>query len=149
MAVITLQEANAWCEPTKSAIPDLDQTHVAQVASAVFARLTSQYDTSLWTDATNTPAVVKTIIAMFYVSWHYDKAFSADPGHETDDYAKRLRGWAETLLVKLEEGTDIPGVDPLPTGQPAFYPNDASSALEPTAADPSLGPNKFSMGVIW
>lgn len=150
MSNVTLLELNAWNEPTKSALTDIDAELEKQVAATVLSKLSSLHDVASWTDATNTPMAVKTIIAMYYISWHYDKTYAADGDHSTDDYAKRLRDWAGSLLEDLASGeTDIPGEDPVETGQPAFYPTDASSALEPTSDDPSLGPAKFTMGVVW
>jgi hypothetical protein len=61
-----------------------------------------------------------------------------------------LKENAGMLIQGLIDGTiEIPGVPPTSSPNPSFYPNDASSALEPTLEDPSLGPARFSMGKVF
>lgn len=146
MARITPTDAQGWADSVKLDLSPLDAALVSQLETEIIARLSSVYDTSTWLDDSTTPSLVKVIIAKTYVSWIYDRAYSENQ-NEGNDYAALLRLNAEMLITGLVEGTiDIPGVTPIGSGTPGFYPNDASSAMEPTDEDPSLGPAKFSMG---
>ncbi len=150
MARITVDGAQGWADQQKVTLSTLDLHLLNSIETEVLARLSSAYDTSTWLDATNTPPLVQVVICKYYVSWIYDRAYSENQ-IEGNDYAAMLRMNAEMLISGLIDGTiDIPGVTPIGSGAgPAFYPNDASSALEPTFDDLSLGPAKFSMGKVF
>lgn len=145
--LITVAEAQAWGEPTKITLDSLDSPLLEQIQTAVLGRLSSAHDTSSWISPATTPQLVRSVIAMLYMSWYYHRAYSEDEGD--NQYAERLASNAQALITGLVEGTlDLPGVT-TDAGQPSFYPNDASSALEPTFDDRSLGPAAFSMGELW
>lgn len=149
MAHITPDDAQGWAESTKLDLSTLDDSLEAQISTEIISRLASVYTTTSWVDENTTPDLVKVIIAKTYVAWFYDRAYSENQD-EGNDYAALLRGNAEMLMTGLLDGTiDIPGVTPVGSGVPGYYPNDASSALTPTAEDPSLGPAKFSMGKVF
>lgn len=149
MAHITPSDAQGWAESTKLNLSTLDASLESQIATEIISRLASAYDTSGWIDNTNTPSLVKVIIAKFYVAWFYDRQYSENQ-QEGNDYAALLRANAEMLITGLVDGTiEIPGVTASGSGVPGYYPNDASSAMEPTSDDPSLGPAKFSMGKVF
>jgi hypothetical protein len=147
MARIEVPDAQAWVEKTKLDFTNLDPGLLEQIESQVVGRLAGQFDTSTWTDHTTTPKMVKSVIAMFFVAWFYDRTYSEDQ-EQGNDYAAMLRAQAEALLVGILDGStvlpEVPG-DNEPSG-PSFYPNDESSALCPTDEDPSLGPAVFSIG---
>jgi hypothetical protein len=149
MTVITVQEVKGWVETTKLPITALDLNFLPQLEAEVFARLGTVYDTTVWLDPDTTPAIVRVCITKLYAAWIYDRAYSENQG-VTNDYAAMLRGNAEMLITGLIDGTiEIPGVIPISSPNPAFYPNDASSALDPTVDDSSLGPARFSMGKVF
>ena len=147
MARITPDDAQGWGESTKLDLSTLDASLLNQLEEEVLSRLNSVYITSSWLDSNTTPSLVKVIISKLYVAWFYDRAYSENQV-EGNDYAVMLRANAEMLMSGLIDGTiDIPGVPVAGSGLgPAFYPNDASSAMVPTPEDPSLGPAYFSMG---
>jgi hypothetical protein len=146
MAHITVAEAQAWVEGTKLTLATLDSALEDHIATEVIVRLSSTTDTSLWLTELTTPKIVRTIISKFYVAWLYDRQYSEDI-EQGNNYADRLKANAEMLMLGLLDGTiELPGVEDV-SGSPAFYPTDASSALEPTYDDPSLGPAAFSMGM--
>ena len=151
MPLITIAEAQAWAEQTKmrKATEALDVPLLAQVESEVVARLSSATTTTTWLDPSSTPQLVRTIIAKMYISWLIDKFYAED--ENLNAYAGRLAADASTLLLGIVAGdVEIPGVENTTgSGQPSFYPTDASSALLPTAADPSLGGPRFSMGTVF
>lgn len=148
---ITVNEVTAWFESTK--LPSFtdftgrDLELLNHLEEEVLQRIQSAHDTTGWTNNTNTPKIVRTVIAKMFASWFYERQYSEDG--ETNTYSKRLQDNANTLIDGILDGT-IPIDDtPATIGQPIFYPNDASSALEPTKDDSSLGPNKFSMGQVF
>lgn len=151
MGNITVEEAQVWCERTKLDLgAQLDGGLEEQVSSQILGRVATIYDTSSWVSSLTTPKLIKTIIAMYYTAWMYNKLYS-DDNDDTNGYADKLMSMADTLLQNIMEGlTVIPGVTPTDDpSEPSFYPTDASSALEATVEDPSLGPAKFSMGTIF
>ena len=150
MARITPDDAQGWGESTKLDLSTLDASLLNQIEAEILGRLSSAYDSTLWVDDLTTPSLVKVIIAKTYVAWFYDRQYSENQD-EGNDYAALLRMNAEMLMTGLIDGTiDIPNVPQVGSGLGAsFYPNDASSAQEPTFDDPSLGPSKFSMGRVF
>jgi hypothetical protein len=150
VARITFPEAQAWAEPTKLSMTDLDTDLLNQVEAQVLGRIGYAYpvDVLSWVDVASTPALVRNVIAMLYMSWYYDRQYSEDEGN-LSDYARRLAAMAEMIIQGIIAGTiDLPEVPGTigASGGPGFYPTDASTASEPTAADMSLGPEAFSMG---
>jgi len=146
---ITAAEAQGWGERTKLNLSTLDTDLCVQIEEEVLSRLGTVYDTSTWVDPTTTPRLVRVIIAKLYVAWFYDRQYSENQD-QGNDYAALLRNNAEMLMTGLLDGTiEIPNTPADNPQQAAFYPNDASSAMEPTAEDPSLGPAKFSMGKMF
>ena len=151
MANIDIQEAQAWSEKTKLDLGTaLDGELEASISSQVISTIAQVYDVSSWVDSSTTPRLVRSIIAMDYVAWWYDRQYSEDAGGGSS-YGALLRSRADMLVAGILAGT-ISLVDVVPVtdvGQPAFYPNDISSADVPTHDDESLGDSKFSMGTIW
>ena len=150
MGHIALEDAQAWAEPTKLTLGSLDEDLEGQIATAILNRIATAYDVSAWVSSATTPYIIRSVIAMMYVSWYYDRAYSEDDG--ASEYAKRLATMAEGLLVGILNGSVEVGETPEqvgPTTVPSFYPNDVSSATVPTVLDPSLGPASFSMGIVF
>lgn len=149
MPRITTNNVQAWLERAKLTLAALDLDFLEQLEEEVLVRLAIIYDTSVWVSPATTPLIVKTIISKKYASWHIDKAYSENQD-EGNDYAARIDQNAEMLLTGLVGGIiEIPGITPTNPTEPSYYPNDASSAFEPTLEDPSLGPAKFSMGKVF
>lgn len=146
MARVTLPEVQGWLDPAKLTLGSLDTELDANLEEEIIDRLSVAYDTSVWTNSSNTPKLVKTIISKTYASWIIDRFYSEDQ-EEGNDYAARLNANAEMLITSLINGTiTIPGTDPAFSRGPSYYPNDASSAQTPTSDDPSLGGPYFSLG---
>lgn len=137
MAYINIQEANAWTDKSKLNLETLDVELEKSLASQVLARVSQVYDVSSWVDSNSTPQIIRKIIAMLYVAWHYERVYSEDSS--TSDYGIMLMDQAEALLNSIADGviqiTDIP-VIPSPNalaGTPGFQ------SSEPV----------FAMGTIW
>lgn len=153
MARITLVEAQAWVEATKFTISSISTSPnvdlLAEIEEEIIARVNSAYDTSTWVDETSTPKIVRVAIAKKFVAWAYRRAYSESLPDSDAAYSTLLDVNAEIIIQGIVDGSiEIPGI-PVVIGEPAFYPTDASSAQEPTVADPSLGPSKFSMGQVF
>lgn len=146
MARVTLNEVKAWVEPTKLLITTLDTELLSHMEEEVLIQLSSVYDVGNWTNNTNTPKIVRTIISKIYSSFYIDKAYSENQD-EGNDYAKRLQENANMLIAGLIDGTfEIPGIIPASPSNASFYPTDYSSSQTPTSDDLSLGGPYFSLG---
>ena len=148
---ITVAEANAWADKVKLNFGELDSELENAQATQVLSRVSQVYNVSSWVDSSNTPSLIRKIIAMLYVGWYYQGVYSEDDS--VNSYGLLLINQAETLVEGIISGaitlTDAAAGTDLGLSLPAFYPNDASSALKPTDIDSSLGPEKFSMGKVW
>lgn len=151
MPRIAAGDAQAWAEGTKLPIEQLDPALLSQVEVRVVARLTAAFpdDIATWASPETTPDIVKSVIAMLYVAWFYDRQYSEEQ-ESLNDYAVLLRSQAEELITGILDGSIvIPGIVVPTLDGPAFYPDDASSSLCPTPYDRSLGDAKFSMGQVF
>lgn len=149
MTVITIEDVRGWVETTKLDITSLDLNFLPQLEAETFARLGTVYDTTTWITPDSTPMIVRVVITKYYAAWTYDRFYSENQG-VANEYAAMIRQNADMLLQGLIDGTiEIPGVTPISDPNPAFYPNDASSVLDPTTDDPSLGPARFSLGRVF
>jgi hypothetical protein len=149
---IDVNDAQAWVTSTKLQFANLDQDLEAQVSAEVLARIALTYDVTTWTMAATTPVLVRKAIAMTYVGYYYQRTFSEDEG--LSEYGAFLLEQANALIEAITSlAVLLPPTEshqPVPTGQTiSFYPTDASSAMQPTLDDPSLGGAKFTMGVTW
>ncbi len=149
MPRIVTEDVRAWVESSKLNVQALDLEHLDQIETEVLARVGTVYDTSAWLDSSATPRLIQVIIAKMYAGWLYDKLYSENQS-ESNQYAQQIKTNAEQLIMGLLDGTiEIPGVVASSPQEASFYPNDASSALNPTSDDTSLGPAKFSIGRVF
>lgn len=160
MTRITVQEAQGWVEGTKFAVFDAlgqgdtfatnDTNMLNQIEVEVLARVAVAYDTSGWTNSTNTPELIRVAIAKKFVAWLYRRQYSESIAEDDAAYAALLDSNSELIIQGIVDGTiEIPSLPSSATSTPLFYPTDASSAMEPTVDDSSLGSNKFSMGMVF
>lgn len=164
MARISIDDVRAWVESTKLSPTALDIDHLDQLEEEVLSRISSVYDTSSWVDKASTPRLIQVIFAKTYTGWMYDKFYSENQ-NTPNKYAQLLKENAETLIQGIIAGTiTIPGTEPTNPVGAVFYPNDASSAINPDTGyfdpamnttllanngDTSVGPAKFSMGSVF
>lgn len=150
---ITAADAQAWVDSNKLAIDATflanDASLEAQIENNVIARLQDVFVTTTWVDSASTPLLVRTVISMMYVAAVYRRQISqvsAQTGFRT--YPDWLEQSANLLLQGLIDGTYDIG-QTITSGQPAFYPTDSSSAMDPSTDDQSLGDAHFSMGTVF
>lgn len=152
MAVhISINEANVWADKSKLTVGSIDTDLEDAAATMVLAMISQVVDTSTFVDTTNTPSLVRKIIAMQYMGWFYERVYSEDENFDT--YGKMLLQQAKSLADGIMNGTLFiqglaPGVD-LGNVIVDYYPTDQSTATDTTFDDMSLGPEKFQMGMIW
>jgi hypothetical protein len=147
---VTLGQCQAWAEKSKLTLTSLDEELLDQIETEVLAQIGVTYNTSTWIDTLTTPKLVQIAISKKYVVWVYERQYSENVPEGGSAYAQRLDANAEMLITGIVDGTiELPGLELGTGGQPSFYPNDSSSALEPTVDDRSLGPAKFSMGQVF
>lgn len=148
---INIEEANAWSDKVKLNFGDLDVELESSQSTQVLARVSQIYDVTSWVSPSTTPSLIRKIIGMLYTGWYFQRTYSEDENVST--YGLLLINQAEELILGIISGSvtlpDAPPGTDLQNSSPLFYPNDASSALEPTINDTSLGPEKFSMGKVW
>jgi hypothetical protein len=159
VAHIVTSDVQTWLESTKLSISTIEPNLEATVSAEVLGRLTETYSqfVPLWVDSTSTPQIVKQIIAMYYASWIFDRAYSEVVTNESQvSYGATLRGWATALMASVITGSvAIAEIEPnQPAVAPIFYPTDASSTWDAWRAntdcnDNSLGPAKFGMGKVF
>lgn len=157
MAYITPGDVNAWLESTKLSLSSLDSNLEPQISARIISRLAPAFDVSSWADNTNTPVLVRSIIAMHYASSIYDRAYADENAEGSSNYAFILRRLADANISGLLAGTIILSEDPdaVQQDQPAFFPNDASSTVwvaggvECGPLQPGDGPASFSMGQVF
>lgn len=152
MARVTVEEVAAWGERTKLRMDTLDVALLEQMETEVLARLSGQLDTTTWVDVDTTPSLIRTIIAKKFFALFYWRQYSEDVGTDENTYANKVDANAEMLIMGILDGSIIvtPGA-PDEISQPSFYPNDASSSLDPRdyPDDPSVGPNRFSINQVF
>lgn len=131
MAHILAADAQVWTEGTKLTIQSLDANLESQVTTQVFAQLSELFDPTPWADNTNTPSLVKSILAMYYVAWLYDRTYSADDNGDGNSYAARLLARADALIAGILSGAlAVVGATPVSVNESSvdFFPTDDSSA---------------------
>jgi len=146
VARVTLPEIQGWLDPVKLTLASIDTELLAHLEEETLAKISVVYNVSGWTTSGNTPKLIRTIISKYYASWIMDRFYSENQD-EGNDYAKRLCDNADAVVMALLERTIVIPEVPVPSFDvSSYYPNDASSAQEPTPADPSLGGPYFSLG---
>lgn len=151
MARVTVAEVQGWLDGAKITISSLDTELIANLEEETLDRLAVAYDISGWTNNSNTPKLIRTIISKYYASWLIDRFYSENLP-DLSPYAKRLCDNADMVITGVINGQiivkDSTGttVTPAVSRGASFYPNDNSSAQTPTLDDPSLGGPYFSLG---
>lgn len=151
MPYVSVGDLNAWTDQVKLDVTEIDEDLLDAQVTEVLAGVAAAYDTSTWLDDSDTPSLVKKIIAMMYVGWFYQRTYSEDDN--VNSYGLMLIARAQALITGIVAGTivlpDAPVGSATNIDSPVFYPTDASSGATPTFDDMSLGGPAFSMGQIW
>lgn len=162
---VTTDDVQAWLEPVKASVPSLDPAMEQQISGRVLGELTGGVypdDTvASWVDFNATPLLIRSVIAMLYAAWYYDRQYSEVGGAEGRSgfgtaYGALLRQNAGQLLEGIISGSislpEVPSAGP--TTSPLFYPTDTSStddALRNNVDknDVSLGPVMFGVSKVF
>lgn len=148
MSYISVADASAWTEPSKLTIGTIEPKLEEHAAELIINRVSGTFNTSQWADTSSTPKLIRTLIAMEYVAWLYDRTYS--DLNEGSTYAALLRQTIDSNIAGILAGSitmdDATSISPR---GPSFYPTDLSSSQEPTYDDPSLGGPAFMMGSVF
>lgn len=132
MAYVTLTEVQAWLESTKLTLSSFDAELEDIASTLVVGTLAEVYDTTTWTNDTNTPDLVTKVIAMLVAAWTYNRAYSEDDPNG-NAYAKWLEDKAYALLAGIKDGSiDLSEVAGFAASsdQPSFWPDDTTASAE-------------------
>lgn len=154
MTYVNTVDIQAWVDQSKLPIDNTLLTRadnaslLDQIEGEVFSTLKGTFDTTTWVDPATTPINVRRVIAMRFAAVIWRRQYS-EITTDTPSYAQWLEDNAIALLSGIFDGlVDI--AQPMSqAGNPSFYPNDASSALDANSDDRSLGGPAFSMGTLW
>jgi hypothetical protein len=145
--VVTPAEVQAWLEETKLPLVEIDQGLHEAARVLVFSHLAEVYDTSGWTTSTNTPSLVRQVVAIYIAAWVYNRAYSS-VSIEGPTYGDKLIAMAESILVSIVNGNaDLTDADSsiARSTSPEFVPNDSTgSSQQYDAAGNAIGPDEFS-----
>lgn len=150
MSYLSTTPVNTWLATTKYTVDAIESPLDEMVQGIIFGKLALRYDTSTWTDGTDTPALILSAMSMLYAAYYMQRQISEDD-QTPETYPVRLETRALDLIAGiLAELVDIPDADPDPTLTTnrglEFFPTDASTQLaidDPT--DPNGTPRVFSM----
>ena len=151
MARVTAAEVQGWLDGAKITISSLDTELIANIEEETLARLDPIYDITGWTNTSNTPKIIRTVISKYYASWLIDRFYSENQDGGSD-YAKRLCDNADMVMTGIINGQIVVNdgtgatIPPQTSRGASFYPTDASYSQTPTPSDPSLGGPYFSLG---
>jgi hypothetical protein len=146
MAYVTLAEVQQWLESTKLTVAAFDVELEATAREIVFSRVAAVYTTSTWTNDTNTPALIRKVMAMLVAAWTYQRAYSEDLPLDKDNWGVKVESMAMSLLAGIVDGSIDLGTPAViaSTGQPVFWPHDTS-----VDADGNPVVAKFAMGQVF
>ncbi len=149
---ITVADVQVWLEPSKLHL-DTDDSLAEEIPASeiVLSKLAARFDTSLWLDETDTPMLVRQIIAMLVASFRYNSIYS-----ETDDagnpYADKLESMVDNLIMGIVDGSieliDEPLQGPSVEGTLAFFPTDTTGANDLDPFGPEEGV-RFKIGRVF
>lgn len=131
MPYVSLAEVKQWFNGTKleddfAVDSELEQTVVAYV----LGRLQDTYNTTVWTGASSTPALIRKIISMFVAAWNYQVLYSDDD--DLSNFGQMLKAEAEKWLEGVAAGKYDLGIafPPLDSGifmsDVDFWPNNTT-----------------------
>src|SRR4051794_23464143 len=103
MAHISASEVNAWLEETKLSLSLLNAPLEQTASNFVIQKLAKFFDVSTWVSTATTPELIRNLIAMYYASFEYDRAY-ADDATDTSNYAFILRRLVDTNINGLING---------------------------------------------
>jgi hypothetical protein len=159
MARITPDDVQVYLDVDTFPIPENDTIpEEPTFADMVFARLGQVYDTTGWTTSSNTPGLVRRILAMLVAANRYNKKHAEDDD-AGNRYAFKLenRAWELVQLILSDQAVlyDASLLEIAELNDPKFWPDDTTGAV---AIYDALGrlfseagseDIKFRMGASW
>ncbi len=147
MAHVTAPGIQAWLQSTKLTIDVVDVDKDSVATNLVFGRVGTLYDTSTWTDASNTPALIQTIMCMLLAAWTYRVSY-AEVVEVDNPFATWLETLAEQTIQAILTGSiEVVGATPRASDitSATAWPNDTTGSTQQfDARGIQVGFNEFS-----
>lgn len=153
MSYLSVDQVQAWLQSTKYPVPVVSETFETTASTTVLGKISQRYDTSGWTNSTNTPKLVLSIMSMLVAAYEMRKYASEEDG--LTSHAEWLEERAMTMCADIVDGCiDLAEADPSTTsslgGGPLFWPTDDSTLFAETYPhDANASPRAFSMGMYF
>lgn len=134
MSYVDSAKVQAWLEESKFPVTSLNVEFELSARNIIFAELSQRYDTTTWTNDTNTPPIVLNLLAMQIAAFEYRAATSQEA--IVDSYADQLEERLNKVVCAIASGAyPLPDAYPVDTtssvgGGPVFFPTDLSTELE-------------------
>lgn len=159
MALVSLNDLQGWAGTVanpKIKATDIPPGLIDAGEGHVLSAVRDKFDVSTWTDESDTPGFIRTIISMWVVGWHYNSVYNEDSsitgGRET--FGDKLINYADALITGLIDGTyeldsDTDAV--LTTSQPSFWPTDTATTVAENSGQDADGAavRHFSSGMVF
>jgi hypothetical protein len=147
MPLVNIQDVQNWLSDNRLLVDvtdDLDD--IAGFEEHIKAQLSTLYDTTLWTDASSTPVLVRSVLGARLAALRYRKVY-ADQADELP-HADWLEAWATSTVEGILNGTlpltDATDVETASAQSSiSFYPDDTTEVTYPEQA------RKFTMGQVF
>ena len=149
MSYLSTAQVQAWLQKTKYKISSVESDFEIMAKEYIFGQLSQRYDISLWTNGTNTPALVMHLLAMQVASYELRRAGSEEDGRTTyaDYLDKRVADMISGILSGSTILIGVPEIDLGLGAGPEFFPAEGSELLDPT--DINFAPRYFTMGQLF
>lgn len=128
---VDVTEVQQWIQDDRLQITNVDPVLESSAFSRTASALALRYDTAAWTDTTNTPDLIRTVISMLMAAWIINRSHGEVTG-DVDSYGVHLESSAYDLLGGLADGSILAEdivTSTYSTGQPAFWPTDMATTV--------------------
>lgn len=147
MPLVNIQDVQNWLSDNRLLVDVTDDLEdIAGLEEHIKAQLSTLYDTTLWTDASSTPVLVRSVLGARLAALRYRKVYS----DQVDElpYADWLEEWAKMTVDGILDGSlllsDATDVDTAAEQSSiSFYPDDTTEVAYPEQA------RKFTMGQVF
>lgn len=138
MSYVSVKDIQSWLQNTKFDVTSVDSRRETFAVNHIFGKLSQRYDTTIWTDDTDTPSVVLSLISMWMAASHLRIAASEEDGLVS--YADWLDLTVTGTCDSIVSGAvDIEGIAEDSTsslgGAAEFLPNNSSTTLWESSHD--------------
>lgn len=150
---VDVTEVQQWIQDDRLQVTDVDPVLESSAFSRTVSVLALRYDTSTWTDATNTPDLIRSVVSMLMAAYIINRSHAEVTG-DVDSYGVHLESSALELLGALADGSILVEDDVVSeysTGQAAVWPTDAATTIAEEEGWDAEGaaPLMFTVGKVF